>query len=307
MRRALTPNPGWILLLLPVLGSIAAAADVTPYAAEIAAWRSRAEASLRKDLGWLTIAGRWELKNGKNTLGANPASDVVLPKELSPPKLGVLHVGSEGVRLALAPGVRMWTEPVAGERGAEFTQRMLQTRDGAPEWVSSGRMSFYVFTRDDGKSILRIADRESRHRKEFAGRVWYDVKPDMRVPARFVPYPAGTKIPVANVRGEISEEDAAGRVEFDLAGHKHHLDVFAEDDGALFIILRDATSGVTTYPPGRFLRAEKPADGRTVLDFNKTYNPPCAFSAYTTCPLPPPQNWLQARVDAGEKYVAARK
>ena len=308
MRRAMILRSRWFLPLL--LGSIVAAAGAAPatdYATELAAWRKRAEENLRKDLGWLTIAGRWELKEGDNTLGSNPANDIALPKELSPARLGVLRVGRDGARLTLEPGVRMWVEPEAGLRGPEFVQRALRTRDDAPEWVSSGRLSFYVFTRDDGKSILRIADRESRNRRQFAGRVWYDPKAEMRLPARFVPYPAGTRIPVANVRGEITEEDATGSVEFELAGQKLKLDAFSEDDGTLFIILRDGTSGVTTYPPGRFLRADKPVDGRTVLDFNKTYNPPCAFSAYTTCPLPPPQNWLKSRIDAGEKYVAARK
>jgi len=307
MRRAMILRSRWFLLLL--LGSVVAAdaAPASDYATEIAAWRKRAEENLRKDLGWLTIAGRWELKEGGNTLGSSPANDIVLPKELAPARLGALHVGKDGVRLTLERGARMWVEPEPGVRGPEFAQRVLRTREDALEWVSSGRLSLYVFTRDDGKSILRIADRESRNRKQFPGRVWYDPKPEMRIPARFVSYPAGTKIPVANVRGEITEEDATGQVEFELAGQKLKLDAFAEDDGALFIILRDETSGVTTYPPGRFLRADKPVDGRTVLDFNKTYNPPCAFSAYTTCPLPPPQNWLKSRIDAGEKYVAARK
>lgn len=311
MRRVLTLFAGW-LLFVPAGHFVptAAAAGATPgsdYAADIAAWRKRADDSLRRDLGWLTIAGRWELRDGENSLGSNPASDVVLPKELAPAKLGVLRVGRDGVRLALAPGVRMWVEPEPGKRGPEFTERVLRTGEDGLDWVSSGRLSLYVFTRDDGRSILRIADRDSRLRKQFAGRIWYEPKPDMRLPARFVAYPAGTRIPVANVRGEITEEDAAGYVEFDLAGSRLRLDAFAESDGALFIILRDGTSGDTTYPAGRFLRADKPVDGRTVVDLNKAHNPPCAFSAYTTCPLPPPQNWLKVRIDAGEKYAAARK
>jgi uncharacterized protein (DUF1684 family) len=227
----------------------------------------------------------------------------VLPKTLAPAKLGTLVVDEGRVTLRVAPGVRMWLEPVPGEQGVEFVERTLGTRDSDLEWVSSGRLSLYVYTRPDGKAILRIADRDSAHRKQFAGRIWYDVDPSMRLPARFVSYPAGTKVPVANVRGEISEADAAGRVEFALAGRTVSLDAFAEDDGALFIIVRDATSGATTYPGGRFVRAPKPVDGATVVDFNKAHNPPCAFSAYTTCPLPPPQNWVKAPIAAGEKYA----
>lgn len=304
----------WTLAVLAGLtmvggGHVAQAETVTTpadFSRDLAAWRARAEAGLRRDLGWLTIAGRWELAGGDHTIGSAPGNDVVLPKDLAPAKLGRLRVEKDRVTLLLAPGVRMWDEPEPGKRAAEFSERVLQTRGASIDWVTSGRLSLYALTRDDGKSILRIADRESRHRAQFGGRLWYGPKPEMRVAARFNPYPPGTKIPVANVRGEITEENAAGNVEFDLGGRRFTLDAFAEDDGALFIIVRDETSGVTTYPPGRFLRVEKPVNGRTVVDFNRTYNPPCAFSAYTTCPLPPPQNWLKARIDAGERYVQAK-
>src|SRR5581483_5145575 len=106
------------------------------YADELAAWRKRAEDSLRSDLGWLTIAGRWELGKGDNTLGSAPGNDVVLPKELSPPHLGRIRVGADGVKLMLAPGVRMWLEPRPGQRGADFSERKLETDDYGEEWVS---------------------------------------------------------------------------------------------------------------------------------------------------------------------------
>jgi uncharacterized protein (DUF1684 family) len=306
MERTLGTLAAWALLGVGIAAQ-AETATTASYDRDLAAWRAKAEASLRRDLGWLTIAGRWELRSGDQTIGSAPGNDIVLPRELAPAKLGKIRVEKDRVTLLLEPGIRMWVEPEPGTRGAEFSERALQTRGAAIEWVTSGRLSLYVFTRDDGKSVLRIADRESRNRAQFAGRLWYEPKPTMRVAARFNPYPAGTKIPVANVRGEITEEDAAGNVEFDLDGRTFKLDAFAEDDGALFIIVRDQTSGVTTYPPGRFLRAEKPVDGSTIVDFNKTYNPPCAFSAYTTCPLPPPQNWLKTKIDAGERYVQAKK
>ena len=130
----------------------------------------------------------------------------------------------------------------------------------------------------------------------------YGADADYRVPARFVAQPKGTQIPIANVRGEISYEDVAGQLEFKLRGETVRLDAL-DDDGNLFVIFRDATSAKTTYPAGRFLYITKPADGAWTVDFNKAYNPPCAFSAYTTCPLPPPQNWMPSAVPAGERYV----
>ena len=126
------------------------------------------------------------------------------------------------------------------------------------------------------------------------------------MPARFVPHADGATFPIANVRGEISYEKVAGTLEFVLNGQKTTLDAL-DDDGDLFIIFRDATSSATTYPPGRFLYVEKPKDGAWIVDLNKAYNPPCAFSAYTTCPLPPPQNWLKNGVSAGERYIERDK
>lgn len=291
-----------LVAIMTVFVALAGTARAEDYASELAAWRKRVDDNLRKDLGWLTIAGRWELKSGPNRVGSAANNDIVLPKELAPARLGVLHVGKDAATLKLERGTRMWAEPEPGQHGVEFTERTLNTSAPGEEWISSGRLSMNVFKREDGKTILRIADRESPNRKRFVARVWYPPNAALRVPATFVPYAPGTKIPIANVRGEITEEDAAGHLDFDLLGKPTRLDVFSEDDGRLFVIVRDATSGSTTYPAGRFVVADKPVDGKTVLDLNKAYNPPCAFSAYTTCPLPPPQNWLKVAIEAGEKY-----
>ena len=228
----------------------------------------------------------------------------MLPKGLAPAHLGTITVGDDKARLALAPGQKMQlvtkeTPPL------DFTARDLVTGATRLEWVTSGRLSLQFVKREDGKIVVRAADRDSPRRKSFAGRVWYEPKADYKVPAKFVPLPSGATIPIANVRGEISYEKVAGTLEFTVNGQKMSFDAL-DDEGDLFVIFRDATSNATTYPPGRFLVVKKPADGEWVVDFNKAYNPPCAFSAYTTCPLPPPQNWLKGEVSAGEKY-AGRK
>ena len=107
---------------------------------------------------------------------------------------------------------------------------------------------------------------------------------------------------IVNVLGEVSKEPVAGYLEFKLNGKAHRLDALAEPGEPLFVIFADKTGEDATYPSGRFLEVALPRNGKTVIDFNKAYNPPCAFSAYTTCPLPPPQNVLEARVAAGEKF-----
>ena len=125
--------------------------------------------------------------------------------------------------------------------------------------------------------------------------------------ATFVPYPPGSKVTIINVLDEASDEPAPGYVEFELGGQAHRLDAVGDDDG-LFFVLRDATAGDTTYRPGRFLYVQKkPEPGKPFeLDLNRVYNPPCAFSEFTTCPLPPKQNILKVRVEAGEKYPPRR-
>jgi len=289
-------------LCVCVAGAATAAPPSDPaYVDDLRKWRARADESLKRERGWLSIVTRDELVPGVNRIGSAPGNDVVLPKSLAPAHLGTLIVDKDRVRLTLVSGQKMTTVVKSGAP-EEFTTRDLVTGATRVEWVTAGRLSLQVVKRDDGKFVLRGADRESPRRKSFAGRVWYEPNIDYKVPARFVPHAAGATFPIANVRGEISYEKVAGSLEFVLNGQKIALDAL-DDDGNLFIIFRDGTSGNGTYPPGRFLYVERPADGVWSVDLNKAYNPPCAFSAFTTCPLPPPQNWLKPSVSAGERYI----
>ena len=282
-----------------------AAAPVEPaYLEDLSKWRTRADASLTRERGWLSIVSRDELTPGTYKIGSAPDNQIVLPKGLAPAYLGTVTVGNDKARLALANGQKMQLVSKDGPT-EDFTARDLVTGATRLEWVTSGRLSLQFVKREDGKIVVRSADRDSPRRTTFAGRLWYEPKTDFKVPAKFTPLPNGATIPIANVRGEISYEKVAGTLEFTVNGQKMSFDAL-DDEGDLFIIFRDGTSNATTYPPGRFLVVEKPKDGAWVVDFNKAYNPPCAFSAYTTCPLPPPQNWLKGEVSAGEKY-AGRK
>ncbi|MBA3504921.1 MAG: DUF1684 domain-containing protein [Betaproteobacteria bacterium] len=282
----------------------AASAGTTPdpaYLDELGKWRARANESLTRERGWLSIIMRDELVPGVNRIGSAPGNDVVLPKTMARAHLGTIVVDKDKARLTLAPGQKM-RAVVKGDAGEEFTARDLVTGAEPVEWVTAGRLSLQIVKREDGKFVLRAADRESPRRKNFAGRLWYEPNTDYKLPARFVPHAVGATIPIANVRGEISYEKVAGSLEFALNGQKISLDAL-DDDGNLFIIFRDGTSGNGTYPPGRFLYVERPKDGVWSVDLNKAFNPPCAFSAFTTCPLPPPQNWLKTSVPVGERYI----
>ena len=272
------------------------------YVDAINQWRDTVEKSLRRDNGWLTLAGRFIMKPGVNTFGTASNNDIVFPAELKatgPDVIGTITVDTakKSVTLKLADGVSMTSDgtPFTGERElkADATKR---------DWVTLGRISMHVIERD-GRYVLRLADNESLVRKNFPGRVWYNVNPAFKVNAKFVPYPPGRKLSIVNVIDEISEEPCPGYVEFTLKGKKYKMDVVGDGEG-LFFVMRDGTSGDTTYRPSRFLYVDKKPEPNEMfqLDFNKTYNPPCAFSEFTTCPLPPEQNILKTRIEAGEKY-----
>ena len=293
-------------LTLPVTvtaGSNAPAKSVEPgYVDAITQWRDTVEKSLRRDNGWLTLAGRYIMKPGVNTFGTAANNDIVFPPELKgtgPDVIGTITVDAtkKSVILKLAEGVSM------SSGGKPFTgERALKVDPANRDWVTLGRISMHIIERD-GRYVLRLADNESLVRKNFAGRLWYDVNPAFKVTAKFDPYPPGKKLSIVNVIDEVSDVPCPGYVEFTLKGKKYKMDVVGDDDG-LFFVMRDGTSGDTTYRPSRFLYVDKkPKANETFqLDFNKTYNPPCAFSEFTTCPLPPEQNILKTRIEAGEKY-----
>ena len=271
------------------------------YAKSVTDWRAKVEKSLRADNGWLTLAGRYVLKPGENTFGTGPANDVVFPKGVGPAGMGSVFVEPGRVTVKMVPGLKMRKD------GIDYTERDMGTSVEKRDWVSVGRAAFH-FIEVNGKTVMRLADNESEVRKRFGGRVWYDVNDNYRVPAKFVPYEPGKKISIVNVLDEVSDEPVAGYVEFEIAGRgPYRLDAL-DDDGGLFIIFSDATAGDTTYKPGRFLYVEeKPLPNtRFTLDLNRAYNPPCAFSEFTTCPLPPKQNILKTKIEAGEKYPPRR-
>jgi len=299
MRKALFP-----ILLAVALGAAAADREPDPaYRKSVEDWRKQAEQGLRRDNGWLTLAGRYVLKPGENTFGNGPGNDIVFPKGVGSPGMGSVFVeppanGNPGhVTVKMVEGLKMRKD------GIDYSVRDMGTSSDKRDWVSVGRVSFHFIERD-GKFIMRLADNDSEVRKRFGGRVWYDVNDSYRVQAKFVPYETGRKISILNVLDETSDEPVAGYVEFEIAGRgPYRLDAL-DDDGGLFIIFKDATAGDTTYNTGRFLFVEdKPApNARFVLDLNRAYNPPCAFSEFTTCPLPPKQNILKTKIEAGEKY-----
>jgi uncharacterized protein (DUF1684 family) len=284
----------WSLL---AAGLAASATGDAAYRAEVLKWRADREARLKADGGWLTVAGLFWLKEGESRFGTDPAADVVLPEGAAPAKAGVFELSREQVTVTLLPGVagRIAEKAVSGRTP------MQPDTSGSPDVLEIGPLSLNVIKRGDRYGI-RLKDRNSPARKAFTGLRWFDVREEYRVLARWVSYPQPKPVRVPNILGQTETMPSPGYAEFTLNGKPVRLDGVLEDPRAreLFFILRDQTSGKETYGAGRFLYAELPRGGKVVLDFNKAYNPPCAFTPYATCPLPPPQNWMPVRVEAGE-------
>jgi uncharacterized protein (DUF1684 family) len=281
-------------LLLP---AALPAAPAPAYAKEIEAWRTQREDRLKADGGWLSVAGLVWLKPGANTFGSGPGVDVELPEQVTVPKAGTITLTGTRVEIELAEGV----EATVG--GQPLGKRELKAdTSGVSDVVKIGRATLQVIERS-GRYGMRVKDPEAPQRKAFQGLRWFPVDEAYRVSAKWVPYDPPKKVAVPNILGQVSEIPSPGRAVFTMGGREVALEPVLEEpaDTELFFIFRDATAPRETYGAGRFLYAEMPKDGRIVLDFNKAYSPPCAFTRFATCPLPPRQNRLDVRIEAGEK------
>jgi len=276
----------------------AAVATGHPYRAEIEKFRHDREAKLTSDTGWLTIAGLFFLTKPQTTFGSDPANDIVLPAG-TPARAGTFTLERGRVGVKAADGVTFTLE------GKPFTSGDL-TSDGKgpPDRVALGDVQLWVHQTGE-RLAIRLRDRNNHLRKDFAGLKWYPVNEAYRVEGTFVPYDAPRTVRIPNLMGDVDTMVSPGHVAFTLNGHKANMAVVTENDTEFFFIFRDMTSGVDTYPAARFLYTARPERGVVTLDFNKAENPPCAFNPYTTCPLPPAENRLPIRVEAGEKMYAA--
>lgn len=254
-----------VLLLMPTLPAF------SDHLSEVEAWRAKRIATLTADDGWVTVAGLHWLKPGWNRFAELPAG---------------MEWKLEGKRVVLRQG------------GVE--RELKPDNPGPADYVQSGTLTLFVIERG-GKYGVRVRDTNSRYRKSFHGIEHYPVEAKWKVTARWHEYTQPKKRVLPTVIEGVNEEyDATGDVEFTLAGKALRLEPVLSD-GRLFFIFRDLTSGKATYPAGRFLYADPPKDGTVTLDFNRAYNPPCAFTPFATCPLPLPRNRLPIALETGEK------
>jgi uncharacterized protein (DUF1684 family) len=287
-----------LIAVTPV--ALASSEDDAQIAKETQAWREKREKDLRAPDGWLAVAGLFFLHPGSNSFGARPQSDIVLPPGSAPDEVGALSLEGGRVWLDVKPGVsvRVNEGAVSGR-----TELRLGDADGKRPadrvWV--GRVSLHLHKSGERLGV-RLRDPESSIRTKFTGLRWFPIGRAFRVTGKFIRYDAPKTIPILNILGDVEPSTSSGEVEATVNGQ--HVRLVAVDSGTrLWFIFRDATAAQNLTYRIRFLYADAPVgtSDDVVLDFNRAYNPPCAYNPHTTCPLPPARNRLSVAIPAGEK------
>ncbi|MGE0639363.1 MAG: DUF1684 domain-containing protein [Thermoanaerobaculia bacterium] len=271
-------------------------AAAIPWEDRVAAWKRHRHDRLERTDGWLTLVGLSWLEEGDNRVGSAPDSRVLLPEGKAPALLGVIHKEGDRTTFRAAPGVTV------ASGGAAVTEiAMTSDRDGTPTPIETGSLTFTVIERAE-RLAVRVRDSESETLRAFRGLDYYPLDPAWRIDGRFEPAAEVGEVSVPNAVGYEEKIRAPGHVVFELGGQEFRLLALDDTgDGRLFLVFGDPTNGSETYGGGRFLYTDEPRDGRVEIDFNRAYNPPCVFTPYATCPLPPPGNRLSVAVRAGEK------
>ncbi|TFG97585.1 MAG: DUF1684 domain-containing protein [Calditrichales bacterium] len=268
------------------------------YVKSIDDWHSKRIDGLKRENGWLSLAGLYWLDAGPNTFGSDAGQNIRFPAGKAAGKMGIIYLEGDRIHTEIVPGVAVMngTEKVD-------TLEMLPDATGKPTILTYGPLSWLIIKRDDRYGV-RLRDNESDVRLNFKGIERFPVRPEWRIKAQLEAYDPPKNIEVPSVLGTSSNEICIGALVFSIEGKTYRLDPLGEPgEKSFFIIFADATNGDETYGAGRFLYIDQPGDdGITYIDFNKAYNPPCAFTRYATCPLPPSQNILPLAVTAGEKY-----
>jgi uncharacterized protein len=247
------------------------------------AWRQRRHEELAAPDSWLGLIGLFWLQPGPNVVGSAEDCQVQLPA--GAPRVGVLHHDPDGLRWQPDGGVSIF---------------LNTDKVGEASTVDLENLSFFVVDRDN-RLALRLRDRDWATKTPFAGLSYFDFDPAWRIVADWQPLSPPLQMTVPNVSGDLKPVEVAWQARFTVADQELTLLPMAVSAGEVFFVFRDRSSGKETYGAGRFLKTQPAVDGKIVLDFNRAYSPPCAFTPFATCPLPPPENWLPLAVTAGEK------
>jgi uncharacterized protein len=268
---------------------------------DVEAWRAERVKRLISNTGWLTLVGLFWLKEGENTFGRAPSNALNLDHAALPDTAGSFVLSAHHVRFLARPG-----SAVMQDGHTVTALELTSDAQGEPTVLERGPLRFFIIERA-GRLGVRVRDLENPRRLQFRGLSYFPVASDWVCHARFEAYQPARRLRIMNILGMEDEAESPGAIVFSRNGREWRLDAVLESPGdrELFIMFADDTSGRETYGAGRFLYIPLPEAGGALVDFNKAFNPPCALNDFATCPLPPPQNRLRLRIDAGEKTYAA--
>lgn len=270
--------------------------DPAAYEREIDTWYVKRLDDLTSENGWLNLAGLFWLKEGINTFGSGENNDIVFPKKKITERAGYFTVNQGTVKMDVAPDVAIT------QGGKQVINKIIFSPDSTSNpTLEYGSLRWFVIQRDKIVGI-RLRDMESEGVQKFAGINRYPVDTEWRIEAMVEQSAEPKMIDVSNVLGQTTPQTSHGTLVFIINGQEYRLDAIDGGKDELFVIFGDPTNEHYTYPSGRYVYVKRPDErGKTILDFNKAYNPPCAFTPFATCPLPPKQNVLSVAVTAGEK------
>jgi uncharacterized protein (DUF1684 family) len=285
-------------LVIPATGCVPDLPPPDPeeHRAGVLEWHTERIAELRQPDSWFSLVGLFWLEEGESTFGADSSNDLVFPAT-APPRIGQFVRTGATLRMVVEPRAAVLHD------GTPVTSVLLTPQVGnAPTVAAVGPLSWYVIERQ-GLFGIRLKDAANPAIAAFEGIETFPVSPAWNIPARFDRHDPPRIVEIPTVLGTISEEPSPGTVTFRVDGRRYRLAVTGDPEGEeFFIVFGDQTNGEETYGGGRFLEVRAPdREGRTFIDFNRAYNPPCVFTIFATCPLPTPENRLPVRIEAGEK------
>ncbi|MBE0672078.1 MAG: DUF1684 domain-containing protein [Anaerolineales bacterium] len=265
------------------------------YRQTINEWRKERDETIRKKNGWLALSGLYWLKLGKNQIGSDPKSEIQLPERI-PQNIGSIEYNGRSVTFRAAPG----QEVQVNDKPADFAILQPDISEN-PSYLQLQDIQLVVIQRGNRMGV-RIWDNQREKRRSFPARTWYDIDENFRIQASYTAYERPKMAYFPDLTGEKSEFPVDGYVSFQFNGNHYQLDINKEEDGTFFVRFWDPTAKNNTYPTGRYLITDIEPDNKIFLDFNKAYNPPCAFTDFATCVFAPEQNHLDFDVTAGETY-----
>lgn len=264
------------------------------YIKEIKEWHQNRMEGLKKEKGWLNLVGLYWLHDGENTFGSDTRGDIVFP-EKAPGRIGTFTVANGKASVKINPGII-----VTIDKKPINSMELTDDYYGNPTVMQWGTLRWFVVNRN-GRLGIRLRDLDAPLLKTFKGTETFPINEDWRVTAKFHPFRETKVIEIPNIIHSVEKDTVIGELSFRLQD-KYFTLLPVKEGNEFFIIFADKTNGKETYGAGRFVYASLPdSNGNVVIDFNKAYNPPCAFTSFATCPLPPKENYLDIRITAGEK------